>query len=143
MATQRFLFKDFLADPKVYALNQGFWTKQIRSKFSPLLERENLEETHFANGRKMYDGNPIYSALLKHHKAIRIIQEEPESEHSQISAWVNQTEANGEKIDELVIVLELSDISKSLAMDLISAWLKSERDKKWMENYIVEKLGAN
>ncbi len=141
MATQKFLFKNFLADPKVYALNQGFWTTQLRSQLSEeMLEKENLYQTHFANGKKVYDGNPIYSALLQNQKSVRIIQKQPKSEQPEIKAWIHETESDGTEIQELVIALELSYITKSVAMALISEWSKRREDKKEMERFIKEKL---
>jgi len=143
MVSQKFLFADFLTDPKIYALNQGFWTAQLRSKLPhETLEKEHLYQMHFANGKKIYDGNPIYSALLKNQKSVRIIQKQPESERPEIKAWIHNTESDGIEIQELVISLELSYITKSVAMTLIAAWSKSEGDKKWMEGFIREKLGT-
>jgi hypothetical protein len=80
--------------------------------------------TNFANGTAFFDGNPIFQALFeKENKAIRIIQEEPESHEVEISAWLNQIEIKEDTITELVIALELSKESQKIAEDLIKAWI--------------------
>jgi len=141
MAGQKFLFKNFLADPKVYALNQGYWATQIRAWLpDAAVERENLYQTHFANGKKMHDGNPMYSALLKNGKAVRIIQEEPESKQPEIGAWLNQTEINGKIIQEFVISTELTQITKQVVIALITEWSKPNNEVFEVERYISEQL---
>jgi hypothetical protein len=121
---QKFLFKNFLTNARVYGLNQAYWKKRILAHL-PLDEVRQypLYQTTFANGTKMLDGNPIYSFLLKNGKSVRIIQEEPESDTPQITAWLSETESlEGNKIEELVITLELSDITYPIALQLISIW---------------------
>lgn len=141
MTGQKFLFKNFLADPKVYALNQGYWATQIRAWLpDAAVERENLYQTHFANGKKMHDGNPIYSALLKNRKSVRIIQEQPESEQPEIGAWISQTEVDGEAIQELVISTELTEITKQVVITLITEWSKAETGTSKMEEFIEKIL---
>jgi len=141
MAGQKFLFKNFLANPKVYALNQGYWVTQLRTWLPQAsVEKENLYQTHFANGKKMYDGNPIYSALLKNQKSVRIIQEEPESEQPEISAWIHHTEYDGEMIQELVISTELTEVTKQIAIVLIAEWSKAETNGSNMEQFIEDQL---
>lgn len=141
MAGQKFLFKNFLSNPKVYALNQGYWVMQLRTWLPHTsVEKENLYQTHFANGKKMYDGNPIYSVLLKNRKSVRIIQEEPESERPEISAWIHQTEYDGEAIKELVISTELTEVTKQIAIALIAEWSKEETNGSNMEQFIEDQL---
>lgn len=141
MAGQKFLFKNFLADPKVYALNQGYWVMQLRTWLpQESVEKRNLYQTHFANGKKNYDGNPIYSALLKNQKSVRIIQEQPESEQPEIGAWVSQTEVDGEAIQELVISMELTEITKQVVIALVAEWSKAETEASKMEQFIEDRL---
>jgi len=101
---------------------------------------ESWLNTEYANGTKIYDGNPIYSAKLENRKAIRIIQEEPESDTRQITAWVEETEDEHEnKIEELVISLELTRATRKLALELITAWA-SKISMKEMRSLIEEKI---
>ena len=126
MAEQRFLFQNFLDDKKVYALNQGFWERQL-NKLLPETDiiAKNWINNLYANRKKIYDGNPIYNVLIKPDKAIRIIQEKPESDQPEIGAWMQKTENdNGEPIEELVISLELSTVTKDIAVKLIQMWSK-------------------
>ncbi len=74
---------------------------------------ENIEYTEYITtsdgfGNEFYDGNPIYSFIIKkQNKGVWIIQEEPEESSIQISAWIEETELVGnEIIDELVLNLE-------------------------------------
>ena len=96
----------------------------------------------FANGNKIYDGNPIYSAKVLEKKAIRIIQEEPESDTLQIAAWVEDTEdENGNEIEELVISLELTRKTRELALELIQQWVLKTTTKTQMDSFIEQTLG--
>jgi hypothetical protein len=131
----RFLFKDFLNNKRVYVLNQNYW-KRLISKLIPeeKITESNWYNDQFANGQKMYDGNPIFSVLISPKKSLRIIQEEPESNHPEISAWLEKTEGpDGEEINELVISLELSDVTRELSEDLVQAWLEGKTDSSFIE----------
>lgn len=122
-----FLFKNFLDDKRVYRLNQVFWKKQIQkamgkaqAPFAPWVTAS------FANGKPFFDGNPIFSVRLSPQKALRIVQEEPESKTVEFGYWTEKTEFHpGLEVEELVISLELSRESQLLAMEVIKEWLKA------------------
>jgi len=129
------LFKDFLENQEVYILNENYWKDQFDNLLlqngTSLVCREWLKTT-FSNGVKFFDGNPIFNVLCPSlNKAVRIIQEEPTSNHLVISAWLDEfpTADDQETVKELVIVLELSEESRDLAKGLIKAWRGVKRCK--------------
>ncbi|MBK6904839.1 MAG: hypothetical protein IPH04_19040 [Saprospirales bacterium] len=120
-----FLFKNFLDDKRVYRLNQAFWRKQIRKTLGKDFPLSTLwvRET-FNNGRPFYDGNPIFSARLSSDKALRIVQEEPESNTVEFGYWTEKTSLDrGQVVEEMVISLELSRESRQLAIDAIQKFI--------------------
>lgn len=142
MKKNKILFKDFLRDKRVYGLNQNFWKNTLK-KVLPFqqVKQENWYVTQYANGKKMYDGNPMYSVLLKPQKSIRIIQEAAETPTTEISAWLHTTEdAQQNPIKELVIVLELTSETKKIALDFIDLWTNVTTDVKKMQVLIDRTL---
>ena len=134
-----YLYKNFLIDKNIYKKNVSFWDSII----SKLLESEKIEFNEYvatANGfgSEFFDGNPIYNFKIdKLNKGVRIIQEEPEESTFQLSAWVEETElVKGEKIDELVINLELTTETVFIVIDLINAWILNDLTKFRMKRYI-------
>ena len=105
-----FLYRNFLTKKTIYNQNESYWKRYVKKVLeSAKIEPKLWMTNEFANGNKIYDGNPIYSAKVLEKKAIRIIQEEPESDTLQIAAWVEDTEDENEnEIEELVISLELT-----------------------------------
>ena len=140
----KFLFENFLRDKRVYALNQHYWAHQLGKAIpEEKVESKNWYNNEFANGVKIYDGNPIYSLLIRPNKSIRIIQEEPESNAPEITAWVQQTEGHKKnKIEELVISLELSELTKELTLELVRKWADKDTGASNMEALIATKLEA-
>ncbi|MBK7410270.1 MAG: hypothetical protein IPJ40_20765 [Saprospirales bacterium] len=58
-------------------------------------------------------------------KALRIVQEEPESKTVEFGYWTEKTEFDpGLEVEELVISLEVSRESQLLAIEVIKEWLK-------------------
>ncbi len=133
-----FLFPNFLEDKRTYALNQNYWKKLTESIIQKNIKSNNIYTTTFANGLKMYDGNPIFSINLDQNKTVRIIQEEPESTNPEITAWIEDSAFEGQQ--ELVIVLELSNLTKKTALDFISFWAKKGVSKNEMEKLIDERV---
>ena len=123
MATH--LYKKFLVSKNEYDSNVDFWETIISAVLSP----ENIAFEHYVSTSKkdgtLYrDGNPIYNFRINNsNRAVRIIQEEIETEDVEFSAWINDLELEGETIEELVISLELSHESALLAIELINAWI--------------------
>lgn len=140
----KFLFENFLKDKRVYVLNQNYWAHHLgKAITSDKVESENWYRNEFANGVKIYDGNPIYSLLIRPNKSIRIIQEEPESNAPEITAWIQQTEGHKRnKIEELVISLELSELTKELTLELVRKWADKDTGASNMEALIAAKLEA-
>ncbi|OQX07794.1 MAG: hypothetical protein BWK80_49035 [Desulfobacteraceae bacterium IS3] len=136
------LYKKFLKNKRVYILNSAYW-KKIVNKIFRMSGSEYIEwlNTTYCNGKKFYNGNPIFNGLFKEkNKAVRIIQEEPENEDISISAWIDKIELEADTIYELVISLELSKESKAIAESLIKAWITDDLNNEEMENCINEKL---
>jgi len=136
------LYKKFLKNKRVYVLNSAYWKKIVNKIFrmsgSAYIEWLN---TTYCNGKRFYNGNPIFNGLFKEKdKAVRIIQEEPESEDISISAWIDKIELEKNTIYDLVISLELSKESKAIAESLIKAWITDDLNNEEMENFINENL---
>jgi len=124
--TPHFLFRNFLTDKRVYHLNQTFWKKEIQKALGKdyLTLKPWVNDT-FNNGRPFYDGNPIFSARLSSNKALRIVQEEPESPTVEFGFWTQKTTfGKDHPVEELVIALELSRESQRLALEVIKEWMK-------------------
>jgi len=132
------LFTKFLIEPEVYKSNIDFWKTIIYT----LLSVENLTfksylTTEKSDGTIYTDGNPICNFKLDNsNRAVRIIQEEIESNDVEFSAWINTIEIENEKFEELVISLELSNESVLIAIELINAWIVNSFSKQKMEKYI-------
>ena len=131
----KFLFPDFLEKKKIYNLNEAYYNRLFRKITGE--KPVPYYNTRYNNGEKFYDGNPIFSALASG-RLLRIIQEEPESQHLFLRASLEKTPE--EDIDELVIILELSQEGKPLLEGLIRKWLADEEEKEAMSRFIKEKL---
>lgn len=137
----KYLFENFLTNKSVYTLNEVYW-RNLANKLLPeeCIESTNIYNNTYANGKKIYDGNPIFSARLKGNRTLRIIQEEPESDVADINAWVEHDPAEKQ---ELVVSLELSTITRDIVKDLLQRWAKQETTPDSMENYLEEKLSPD
>lgn len=126
------LFKDFLKNKRIYAENVGYWQAIVSELLAPTqIKAEAYLQTTFANGEPFLDGNPIFHFVVKKlNKAVRIVQEVAESDKLEITAWINNTELDEMEINELVIVLQLSEESKTLALDLIRTWILNDETVK-------------
>ena len=134
-----YIYKNFLTDKNVYKKNVSFWDSII----SEFLKSEKIEFDEYVAtvdgfGNDFFDRNPIYNFKIdKLNKGVRIIQEEPEESSFQLSAWIEETElVNGEKIDELVINLELTAETVFIVIDLINAWIFNDLTRFRMKRYI-------
>ena len=142
------LFAQFLDSKRIYSLNRRYWAREICELLAETgLVVSTWYEGRFANGSLRYDGNPIYAGSVSTIKrAFRIIQEEPPADHTppgsgaEWGAWVQVTERKepSEKIDELVISLELTPYTKDIALRLLTLWLKDVVSKEEMEKAIQE-----
>lgn len=106
-------FDNFLNDEKVYDALEKYWME----KFFMWLDTENINnndwlspyyKTSFSNGKKMMDGNPIFSAKSrKDGRIIRVIQENPIGRDI-FTSWRNSTVDARGTLNELVIVCTLN-----------------------------------
>lgn len=123
--TVNHLFKNFLEDKQIYQENIIYWKDILSNIVKDKPENYHWLKSQFANGEDFYDGNPMIVLVCQSpKKAIRIIQEEPESDSIEIGAWVDTLQlSESEQIQELVISLELSSESQRLAKKLIKKWI--------------------
>lgn len=133
----KFLYADFLENKRTYNLAQGAWKRL----FSSLLQEYGYTYTPYINqtqnGKKEYDGNPIFSAFIPEiNRAIRIIQVAPDDDGDEISAWIDDIELK-EKVKELVLDLKLSKKAKSTARDIIKAWLIDQLDNVTLDQLLA------
>ena len=141
----KFLYEDFLENKRAYNLAQGSWNRLLRS----LLREYGYTYTPYINqmqnGKKEYDGNPIFSAFIPEiERAIRIIQVSPDEEGDDISAWIDDIElgkkAKTKKTKELVLDLKLSREAKMLAKDLIGKWIIKQFDDATLDQLLEREL---
>lgn len=132
------LFDNFLESDEAYKKGIDFWKTIVYT----LLSVENLTFNEYVattkkDGTLYRDGNPIYNFKIDNsNRAVRIIQEEIETNDVEFSAWINTMELENEKVDELVISLELSQESALLAIEVINAWIINSFSKQKIESYI-------
>lgn len=132
------LYKQFLESEENYSESIDFWKTIVFT----LLSVENLTFHNYLtttkkDGSFYLDGNPIYNFRIDNtNRAVRIIQEEIETNNVEFSAWICTFESENEEIEELVISLELSQESTLLAIELINAWIINNFSKQKMERFI-------
>jgi hypothetical protein len=140
--TIQHLFKNFLEDKQVYQNNVVYWKNILGNIIKDISENYYWLEPQFINGESFFDGNPMVS-LICHSpkKAVRIIQENPESDSIEIGAWVDIFYlSEDEPIKELVISLELSSESEKLAKTLIKKWIIEDLNNLQMFQFINQQL---
>ncbi len=154
MEKPNFYFKSFIEDKNIYNLCQGFWNKTLKKSLSKY-NLQNIDDNIsgyiipnlYANGTKIYDGNPILCYVdLYLRRSIRIITI-PESEYDseeydinyQLTVWTESKdyylEGNDEAINvtELVLSLFMTKFSMLNAPMLIDSWLNPGNDN-FMKN---------
>ncbi|MFY0519814.1 hypothetical protein [Lysinibacillus sp. UGB7] len=120
-------FVNYLDDEDVYTALEKYWIDM----FFMLLHKENIDgcdwicpyyNTTFSNGKKMMDGNPIFSAKSKKkNKIIKIIQESSKN-GDVFSYWMNSAMVNRSQ-KELVIVCTLNNNNLEKIKDIIISWI--------------------
>lgn len=131
----KYLFQDFLENKKIYNLNEAYYNRLFRKITGE--KPVPYYNIHYNNGEKFYDGNPIFSALTDG-RLLRIIQEEPESQRIFLRASLEKRPED--EIDELIIILELSQEAKPLLEELIRKWLVEKEEKEVLSRFIKERL---
>ena len=111
------LYADFLENKRVYNLAQGAWKRLLNKVLKDFGYTYTPYLNELQNGKKEYDGNPIFNAYIPEIKrAIRIIQVSPKEEGDDISAWVDDIALSQSKhTKELVLDLKLSKKAKKIA----------------------------
>ena len=124
----KFLYADFLENKRAYNLAQGSWKRLLNS----LLKTHGYTYTPYINqmqnGKKEYDGNPIFSAFIPESNAPSVLfRFLPMKKGRNISAWIDDIEMNGQsknqKTKELVLDIKLSKQAKTIAKDLMGKWI--------------------
>lgn len=123
-------FVNYLDNEDVYTALEKYWIDM----FFMLLHKENIDgsdwicpyyNTTFSNGKKMMDGNPIFSAKSKKkNKIIKIIQESSKNRNV-FSYWMNSSMGNRSQ-KELVIVCTLNNNNLEKIKDIIINWIKGK-----------------
>ncbi|AVK99081.1 hypothetical protein FCT18_07340 [Lysinibacillus sphaericus] len=131
-------FVNYLDDEDVYSSLEKYWMDM----FFMWLHQENIEgsdwicpyyNTTFSNGKKMMDGNPIFSAKSKkENKIIKIIQESSNNDDV-FSYWINENSSP----NELVIVCTLNNNNIEKIKKVIINWIK-EIFKDTKQKYLEE-----
>jgi len=136
------LYKNFLENKRAYQLNINYWRRTLSKIFQDKSKDDYWIKPEFANGNNFYDGNPIvFLVCQSKKKAVRIIQEKPESDSIEIGAWLDDFQISEEDLfDELVISLELSRESKKLAEKLIKKWIIEDLKDSQMSKFIDEQI---
>jgi len=121
-------FDNYLDDEKVYDALEKYWI----NKFFMWLDTENINnsdwispfyKTSFSNGKKMMDGNPIFSARSrKDGRIIRVIQENP-IDGDVFTSWRNSTVDARGTLNELVIVCTLNSDNLNKAKGIMISWI--------------------
>jgi len=138
---------DFLNNKEIYKECINFW----HSVFTELLKEISFEKyyaTNFSNGEDFFNGNPIYNfKVTNSNRSVFIKQEKFESKSVYFTAWIDEFDTENETIENLVIVLELSEKTEFLAKDLVQKWIikhynsiEIEKEIKSLNNSIPNKL---
>lgn len=131
------LHEDFIFSENSFYLAHEFW-KELISEASPY-DNPN-DNVKFHN-----DGNPIYYNHFQDlKKSLRIIQEPFERDLPvHFGAWI-ETASDHRKFDELVISVELSNMTLTAVKKLVYIWLHPSLghkvDEVFLENYIYKSV---
>ncbi len=135
----RYLFPNFLTNELEYKICKNYWEVKIEyllHKHKIKNYKEYLQST-YANGKEQLNGNPIINLyVISKNKALRIIQEEPETDKVEVSAWTNKFQNDDLNMTELVISLELTPEAEQIAFDLIKKWLINDYSDSVMGKYV-------
>ncbi len=154
--TEKYLFIKTTEDKRIYNLNQGYWKRKLQSRLKEKFSEENvLFKNIDAEGKKIYDANPIFTFIdYQKTKAIRIIQDDIkqieqgniEMEKYLISAWIDKIsiyesdniDSSEKDVSELVIALFLTRNTVEKTMKLILKWLKNDLTNENIDRIINE-----
>ena len=140
---KKYLFSNFLKEKTVYQACKDYWEIKIYELFyrNKISGAKPYLNTTFGDGTDFFNGNPIINYYFEETgKAIRIIQEEPNSKDLEIASWVDKFETDSIKAIELVISVQLTPRSEKIVFDLIRKWIIEDYSSKKMERFIEVKL---
>ncbi len=133
------LFPNFLSNKLEYQICKNYW----KIKVEYLLKKHNITNfvqylnTKFVNGKEQFNGNPIVNYYVKSkNKALRIIQDKPETETVEFSAWTNKFQTDNLDATELIVSLELTPETEQITLDFIEKWIVNDYSSSVMEKYI-------
>ncbi|ENT6814642.1 hypothetical protein ABK735_15640 [Enterobacter kobei] len=119
-------------------------------KTYPFEQHRGMRFLDLKNRWDSSDGNPIFYGYVPHmHKAVRIIQSPPEDATNQLSAWVEKsftdfraerTYFNAHDPSELVIYIELNNITFYYAMVLIYFWITRRAVGKDAQEVLIKHI---
>ncbi len=140
---KKYLFEGFLQEKLIYHVCQAYWGIRIEEFFNKhkISNAKPYLKTTFADGTDFFNANPIANYYVENlGRSIRIIQEEPNPNDLEISAWIDKFETETFTTKELVISIQLTTYSERLAFDLIKKWLVKCYTEDKMEKYIDLKM---
>lgn len=144
--TNTIFFEDFLVDHDIYDENEQWWNCGIQFLLMPYqIEYQQYINARFRNGKKFYNGNPMYNALVGDKKrAFKIIQENPkEKDRLAITGWVSNFEnEEEEQIEELTISMILSNRTNKIAQSWIEKWVVESVEKQVINELIERDINA-
>ena len=121
-------FDNYRNDEKIYLRLEKYWI----DIFFIWLKKNNIDSnewrsphynTYFANGKKMMDGNPVFSVTSpKTGKIIRIIQESNSSENT-FTYWTGATMDSTIPHNELVIICTLNEHDLKEVEKIVTMWI--------------------
>lgn len=138
LSSHEIMFPKFLHDHKEYEACEAFWHKLVKDVIGGDMKTyRTWYKNEFANGKKIMDGNPIFSLVnMEKKKAIRIIQQEPELQFSFLHGIIEDGKEANVKIKVLTLVLELSTEILQSCRTLIKDWFNdtpSEHFNQFLE----------
>lgn len=125
--------------------------KRLSYKINPqkphdyIFHKPFIPYSEFSNTSHEEDGNPIYYCEVPTIKRqIRVIHEERSHRTNiQIGAWINKSETDYYKYDELVISLEPTNNSLLLAEEITYCWLCNSLSTNQIQNILKKTIRSN
>jgi len=140
---KKFLFEGFLQEKLIYRVCQAYWGVRVEELFYKykIANAKPYLKTTFADGTDFFNANPIVNYYVESlARSVRIIQEEPNPNDLEISAWIDEFETETFKTKELVISIQLTSYTERVALDLIKKWIIKGYPEDKMEKYIDLKM---
>jgi|SRR5271169_840025 hypothetical protein len=122
------LFKNFLKDPQEYDSAEEFWSNNWNDLIKHLgqerIWRSPWVNARFADGSRIRDANPIFSAVCpSHRRGVRIVQAESSAHPSETLRIDTFAKGESEEIRVLTVVCVLSDNTIRDVLDALARWI--------------------